>query len=236
MTDAGLAKIEAAKLDGPWNALDSLEALEIPPDLVKALSANKTAKQYFEATMIYHQCWFRIRDIRMKKDSILPILALMALLACKSITSPATPTPVVPLPRIILTEVLQKFDDCRSQAGVEAEGNTYSFSCNNSADTFYTVSMTRNNSEAAAHTQFESSRGDNPALCFHGYDLYEVFSQNSSNQYIVQEQLGWLAGQWVFSIYASYDYDFAHFNAISFSEAVYTSGVEHDLLLAGTCP
>ena len=105
----------------------------------------------------------------MKKSFVLSILVLTALLACKSITLTATPTLVMPVPEIIiLTEVLQKFDGCRSEAGVEAEDNTYSFSCSNSADTFYTVSMTRFNSETAAHTQFESSRGDNPVLCFHG--------------------------------------------------------------------
>lgn len=49
MAPAGLAKVEAAKKDGSWAALDAVEALEIPPDLVKALNANKTAKGYFEA-------------------------------------------------------------------------------------------------------------------------------------------------------------------------------------------
>ena len=49
MMPAGLAKVEAAKQDGSWNALDSVEALEIPPDLKKALAADKTAKQYFDA-------------------------------------------------------------------------------------------------------------------------------------------------------------------------------------------
>ena len=49
MAPAGLAKVEAAKKDGSWNALDGVEALEIPPDLAKALSKNKTAKEYFEA-------------------------------------------------------------------------------------------------------------------------------------------------------------------------------------------
>ncbi len=48
MTPAGLAKIEAAKQDGSWNALDKIEALEIPPDLAKALAANKAAKNYFD--------------------------------------------------------------------------------------------------------------------------------------------------------------------------------------------
>ena len=49
MAPAGLAKVEAAKKDGSWNALDGVEALEIPPDLAKALSKNKTAREYFEA-------------------------------------------------------------------------------------------------------------------------------------------------------------------------------------------
>lgn len=48
MTPAGLVKIEAAKKDGSWNALDDVEKLEIPPDLAKAFSRNKTAKKYFE--------------------------------------------------------------------------------------------------------------------------------------------------------------------------------------------
>jgi uncharacterized protein YdeI (YjbR/CyaY-like superfamily) len=49
MMPAGLAKIEAAKQDGSWSALDSVEALEIPPDLDQALAADQTARQYFEA-------------------------------------------------------------------------------------------------------------------------------------------------------------------------------------------
>ncbi|MBL8046726.1 MAG: YdeI/OmpD-associated family protein [Anaerolineales bacterium] len=49
MAPAGLAKVEAAKKDGSWAALDAVEALEIPPDLGKALKANKKAKDYFEA-------------------------------------------------------------------------------------------------------------------------------------------------------------------------------------------
>jgi uncharacterized protein YdeI (YjbR/CyaY-like superfamily) len=37
MRSAGRAKIEAAKRDGSWTLLDSVEALEVPPDLKKAL-------------------------------------------------------------------------------------------------------------------------------------------------------------------------------------------------------
>lgn len=49
MHPAGLAKIEAAKQDGTWNALDPIENLEIPPDLDGALKANPLADQYFQA-------------------------------------------------------------------------------------------------------------------------------------------------------------------------------------------
>jgi uncharacterized protein YdeI (YjbR/CyaY-like superfamily) len=49
MTPAGLAKIEAAQRDGSWNALDTIEALEVPPDLAAALAANPIAQQYFDA-------------------------------------------------------------------------------------------------------------------------------------------------------------------------------------------
>jgi uncharacterized protein YdeI (YjbR/CyaY-like superfamily) len=49
MAPAGLAKIEAAKQDGSWFALDGVEALEIPPDLAGALAANPVARDYFEA-------------------------------------------------------------------------------------------------------------------------------------------------------------------------------------------
>ncbi|MCS6910127.1 MAG: YdeI/OmpD-associated family protein [Anaerolineales bacterium] len=49
MAPAGLAKVEAAKRDGSWTALDAIEALEIPPDLEKALAANPKAQEYFAA-------------------------------------------------------------------------------------------------------------------------------------------------------------------------------------------
>lgn len=49
MAPSGLAKVEAAQADGSWNALDAVEALEIPPDLAQALAANPAAKEYFDA-------------------------------------------------------------------------------------------------------------------------------------------------------------------------------------------
>ncbi len=49
LAPAGLAKIEAAKADGSWTLLDSVEALEIPPDLAEALAAYPSAAANFDA-------------------------------------------------------------------------------------------------------------------------------------------------------------------------------------------
>ncbi len=49
MTPAGLAKIGAARRDGSWEALDAVEALEVPPDLRDALAANPAADANFAA-------------------------------------------------------------------------------------------------------------------------------------------------------------------------------------------
>ena len=49
MTPAGMAKIEAAQKDGTWTTLDKVEALDVPPDLAKALAKNKTALANFNA-------------------------------------------------------------------------------------------------------------------------------------------------------------------------------------------
>lgn len=48
MTEIGFAKIEAAKRDGSWNALDASDNLEIAEDLKRAFGANKTAARNFE--------------------------------------------------------------------------------------------------------------------------------------------------------------------------------------------
>lgn len=45
----GIAKIAAAKQDGTWTKLDSVEALEVPDDLQIALSADSKAAQHFDA-------------------------------------------------------------------------------------------------------------------------------------------------------------------------------------------
>ncbi|MCX6597922.1 MAG: YdeI/OmpD-associated family protein [Acidobacteria bacterium] len=47
MMPPGLAKIEGAQADGSWTALDEVEQMVIPPDVVEALAANSAAQGYF---------------------------------------------------------------------------------------------------------------------------------------------------------------------------------------------
>ena len=49
MAPAGLAAVALAKTNGAWSSLDEVEALVIPPDLEKALAANRTARTFFLA-------------------------------------------------------------------------------------------------------------------------------------------------------------------------------------------
>jgi uncharacterized protein YdeI (YjbR/CyaY-like superfamily) len=49
MTEAGLEKIEEAKRSGAWHKLDNIDELQkIPPDLAKALSADREARKNFK--------------------------------------------------------------------------------------------------------------------------------------------------------------------------------------------
>jgi uncharacterized protein YdeI (YjbR/CyaY-like superfamily) len=49
MAAAGQAKIDQAKADGGWSALDAVEDLLVPPDLQAALAALPPAEMHFEA-------------------------------------------------------------------------------------------------------------------------------------------------------------------------------------------
>lgn len=49
MMPAGRAKIEAAKADGSWTALDAIENLEIPDDLAAAFANYPPSGDHFEA-------------------------------------------------------------------------------------------------------------------------------------------------------------------------------------------
>lgn len=49
MTEVGLEMIELAKKTGTWTALDNVENLTLPEDLIKALKKEKSAFENFEA-------------------------------------------------------------------------------------------------------------------------------------------------------------------------------------------
>lgn len=48
MTEVGMEKIRAAKKDGSWAHMTAPDSLVVPPDLRKALNADKRAKESFE--------------------------------------------------------------------------------------------------------------------------------------------------------------------------------------------
>jgi uncharacterized protein YdeI (YjbR/CyaY-like superfamily) len=49
MRPAGQAKIDAAKADGSWNRLNASDALEMPDDLVEALSGYPDVRRHWDA-------------------------------------------------------------------------------------------------------------------------------------------------------------------------------------------
>lgn len=49
MTASGLAKVDAARKDGSWTALDTVELLEVPGDLRLALNIHPVAAENFAA-------------------------------------------------------------------------------------------------------------------------------------------------------------------------------------------
>lgn len=49
MTEAGLAKINAAKQDGSWSKLDAIDRLEVPDDLLAEFSRYDSAETNFNA-------------------------------------------------------------------------------------------------------------------------------------------------------------------------------------------
>lgn len=49
MRPAGQAAIDRAKANGSWNALDTIDALEIPDDFAQALAALPKARAHFDA-------------------------------------------------------------------------------------------------------------------------------------------------------------------------------------------
>jgi uncharacterized protein YdeI (YjbR/CyaY-like superfamily) len=48
MAEAGRAAVEAAKADGTWSMLDTVEDLAVPPDLTAALAGRPGAREHFD--------------------------------------------------------------------------------------------------------------------------------------------------------------------------------------------
>ena len=74
MAAPGLAKIEAAKKDGSWSAHDAVEAMQVPPDLARALARNKKAKAFFETCapssrkgMLYYVAGVKSLELRARR-------------------------------------------------------------------------------------------------------------------------------------------------------------------------
>lgn len=68
MTQAGYDIIEVAKQNGSWTLLDDAENLIIPPDLEKAFSKNKNAKEKFLALSKSNKKLFLMRLILAKQQ------------------------------------------------------------------------------------------------------------------------------------------------------------------------
>ncbi len=49
MTEAGRRAVERAKVDGSWNALDEIEEMVVPEELIAALEESPAASEAFEA-------------------------------------------------------------------------------------------------------------------------------------------------------------------------------------------
>lgn len=55
MMPAGMEKVNVAKENGSWSAIDGVESLTLPPELKKAYTANKKAKKYFESLTTWNK-------------------------------------------------------------------------------------------------------------------------------------------------------------------------------------
>jgi uncharacterized protein YdeI (YjbR/CyaY-like superfamily) len=66
MTEAGLKTIEVAKQIGTWGALDAVEAMTLPDDFKRALSATPAAKKGYDAytPSAKKQCLYYLNDAK----------------------------------------------------------------------------------------------------------------------------------------------------------------------------
>lgn len=83
MTDSGLAAIKTARRNGSWTSLDSVEALEVPPDFQKALNANRLALKNFDrmSPSRKKQLLYRINSAKRSETRLRRITDAVALAA-----------------------------------------------------------------------------------------------------------------------------------------------------------
>ena len=83
MTAAGEAAVARAKESGSWDVLSGVEALEIPPELQKALNANKTSKKNWQAFTPSQQKQFLywLRDAKREATRMERISTIVELVA-----------------------------------------------------------------------------------------------------------------------------------------------------------
>ena len=83
MTAAGEAAVAGAKESGSWDVLSGVEALEIPPELQKALNANKTSKKNWQAFTPSQQKQFLywLRDAKREATRVERIATIVELVS-----------------------------------------------------------------------------------------------------------------------------------------------------------
>jgi uncharacterized protein YdeI (YjbR/CyaY-like superfamily) len=83
MTAAGEAAVAGAKESGAWDQFSSVEALEIPPDLQRALSANRRVRKNWHAFTPSQQKQFLywLRDARREPTRVERIAKIIELVS-----------------------------------------------------------------------------------------------------------------------------------------------------------
>lgn len=90
LAPAGRAVIEAARTDGSWSFLDDIEALEEPPDLVKALDKVEDARNYWNELpgSVRKRCLYHVKIAKTEKTRIQRIESVVD--QCKTGQRPAS--------------------------------------------------------------------------------------------------------------------------------------------------
>jgi uncharacterized protein YdeI (YjbR/CyaY-like superfamily) len=79
MTEAGMKTIELAKATGTWGALDAVEAMTMPDDLLRALKKTAGAKKTFDAytPSVKKQCLYYVSEAKKPETRAKRIAAIV---------------------------------------------------------------------------------------------------------------------------------------------------------------